>query len=99
MMDVANYNPSTKFDIIIADPPYDRFEPDEIMHLSRNLTSDGIFVNLTPTNKHELNQQSIGILIVPSGILTESQKLCVKSGKCGKHSNNNLFSHNVNTFC
>lgn len=41
---VANYNPETTFDIIVADPPYDDFKPDELADVSSWLKNGGVFI-------------------------------------------------------
>ena len=41
---VSSFTPDEKFDLIIADPPYDGFKIDEIEYLGGFLTDDGILV-------------------------------------------------------
>lgn len=42
--DVADFISAGFFDIIIADPPYDKFATEEIVHLAQFLKQNGIFV-------------------------------------------------------
>lgn len=42
--DVRKYVPDEKFDIIIADPPYDKFRSEDFLHLAEYLTDGGVFV-------------------------------------------------------
>ena len=42
--EVKKYVATEKFDIIIADPPYDKFELDDILHLTQFLKQEGILV-------------------------------------------------------
>ena len=60
MMDVANYVSSEKFDVILVDPPYDKFLTGEMEHLSRNLKDSGVLVISHPNETPELpNLESI----------------------------------------
>lgn len=42
--DTENFNTSQKFDLIIADPPYDHFDIKKIQSLTKHLKNDGILV-------------------------------------------------------
>ena len=42
--EVGDYSSENDFDLIIADPPYDRFEIDEVAHLVESLRVKGLFV-------------------------------------------------------
>ncbi|MBR3228882.1 16S rRNA (guanine(966)-N(2))-methyltransferase RsmD [Candidatus Saccharibacteria bacterium] len=46
---VENYTTDQKFDLILADPPYDNFKKDTIAHLTKYLKNDGILVLSHPT--------------------------------------------------
>ena len=52
--DVANFISSTIFDIIIADPPYDKFIAGEIRYLVQFLKLDGVLVLSHPNEAPEL---------------------------------------------
>lgn len=52
--DVANFQPKEKFDLILADPPYDKFDADKIKDLVKFLTSGGILVLSHPGEAPEI---------------------------------------------
>lgn len=41
---VVNFTTDKRFDLIVADPPYDRFEPSEVARLGQFIKSGGILV-------------------------------------------------------
>ncbi len=45
---VDTFEPEEKFDLIFADPPYNKFEKSQIEHLARFLSSDGTLVLSSP---------------------------------------------------
>lgn len=45
---VDAFEPEEKFDLIFADPPYNKFEKSQIEHLARFLSSDGTLVLSSP---------------------------------------------------
>ena len=51
--DIEKYTAAKPFDLIIADPPYDHFEPAQIQTLVSLLTADGILVLSHPGNAPE----------------------------------------------
>ena len=50
---VVDFAGSVSFDIVIADPPYDKFEAAEIQHLSNFLKREGVLVLSHPENAPE----------------------------------------------
>lgn len=52
--DVKDFLPTEKFDIIIADPPYDDFNLDSIENLAKFLKEDGVFVLSHPGDTPEI---------------------------------------------
>ena len=52
-MKVENYIDGEKFDLILADPPYDNFKIDAVKHLINYLRDDGIFVLSHPSEIKE----------------------------------------------
>lgn len=53
--DAEKYTATEPFDVIIADPPYDHFEPAQIQALISLLKADGILVLSHPNDAPELN--------------------------------------------
>ena len=53
--DAGNFESNELFNIIIADPPYDKFEAQSIIHLTRFLEDDGILVVSHPQSELELD--------------------------------------------
>lgn len=51
--DVKNFLPTNEFDIIIADPPYDNFNIQDIETLAKFLKKDGVFVLSHPNDAPE----------------------------------------------
>lgn len=54
VMDVADYISSEKFDVILVDPPYDKFLQGEMTHLSHNLNDSGVLVLSHPGEAPDL---------------------------------------------
>ena len=52
--DVSNYMTDDKFDVILADPPYDKFETEGIVHLVQFLRKDGVLILSHPEEAPEL---------------------------------------------
>ena len=52
--DVANFQPKEKFDLILADPPYDKFDADKIKDLVKFLANGGILVLSHPGETPEM---------------------------------------------
>ncbi len=52
--DVVNFTTDTPFDVILADPPYDRFEISEVKHLLQFIKSGGLLVLSHPGEVPEL---------------------------------------------
>ena len=42
--DIKNFEPKEMFDIIIADPPYDNFNLNDVIYLTKYLKNGGVFV-------------------------------------------------------
>ena len=72
--DVAKYKPSQKFDLILADPPYDKFDIKQIGYLSPLLVKGGILVlshpgeapdlpQMTPEKSHKYAGATISIFV------------------------------------
>ena len=53
--DVAKYNTEERFDIIIADPPYDKFDVNSILPLVRLLKKSGVLVLSHPSDAPEIS--------------------------------------------
>lgn len=51
---VVNFTTNEKFDVVLADPPYDDFNLDEMKHLSQYLQGDGVLVLSHPDEAPEL---------------------------------------------
>ena len=47
--DAANYSTNFKYDLILADPPYDNFKKDTITNLTKYLKDDGMLILSHPT--------------------------------------------------
>jgi 16S rRNA (guanine966-N2)-methyltransferase len=56
---VSQLESKRKFDLILADPPYDKFILDDIQHLVQFLTNDGVFVLSHPGDAPELQGLSL----------------------------------------
>ncbi len=54
IMDVKNFTTKGKFDLIIADPPYDNFNLTDFSNLASLLTDDGIFILSHPKEAPEI---------------------------------------------
>lgn len=54
--DVVNFTTSIKFDVILADPPYDDFDLSKIEQLGQFLKQGGILVLSHPQNTAELSK-------------------------------------------
>ncbi len=52
--DASKFSSEEKFDVILADPPYDDFAPGEISLIAKNLAKDGILVLSHPSEAPEL---------------------------------------------
>lgn len=52
--DVVNFTTGIKFDLILADPPYDKFDINEVKHLLQFLQIEGIFVLSHPGETPDL---------------------------------------------
>ena len=52
--DVADYAPTEKFNVIMADPPYDAFDLLKVEHLAQFLADGGIFALSHPDDAPEL---------------------------------------------
>ena len=52
--DVVNFTTDIKFDLILADPPYDKFDINEVKHLLQFLQIEGIFVLSHPGETPDL---------------------------------------------
>ena len=53
--DIKDFNPTMKFDIIIADPPYDNFDLTNVLCLEKFLKNDGGLVLSHPDRIVEIN--------------------------------------------
>lgn len=42
--DAGKFETDKDFDIILADPPYDKFKIEDILHLTKFLKNDGVFI-------------------------------------------------------
>lgn len=54
-IDVTDFTTAEKFDLILADPPYDDYKIQEVTHLLQFLQEDGIFVLSHPEEAPELS--------------------------------------------
>ena len=52
--DVVNFTTRNKYDLILADPPYDKFDINEVKHLSHYLQRKGILVLSHPGEAPDL---------------------------------------------
>ncbi len=53
--DIANFSPDKHFDIIIADPPYDKYDINSFIHLPNYLAEGGIFVLSHPGDTPDID--------------------------------------------
>ena len=52
--DVVNFTTDNKFDLILADPPYDKFDINEVKHLLKFLRGGGVLVLSHPKEAPDL---------------------------------------------
>lgn len=62
--DAGKFETEADFDIIIADPPYDKFKIEDILHLTKFLENDGVFILSHPGDTP----------VIPDLKLTKSRK-------------------------
>ena len=53
-LDISNYTSDTRFDVILADPPYDSFNPAVVQKLVKLLSGEGILVLSHPGEAPEI---------------------------------------------
>ena len=52
--DVVNFTPDNEFDLVLADPPYDKFDINEVKHLLKFLRGGGVLVLSHPKEAPDL---------------------------------------------
>jgi 16S rRNA (guanine966-N2)-methyltransferase len=57
--DVKNLDLTERFDMVIADPPYDNFKVEDIANLAEFLNNDGVFVLSHPGEAPEITNLSL----------------------------------------
>ena len=62
--DAGKFGTDKDFDIILADPPYDKFNLEEVLHLTKFLKNDGVFILSHPGDTP----------VIPDLKLTKSRK-------------------------
>ena len=61
-MDAAKYEPKESFDLILVDPPYDKFNTESLPNLANLIAKDGIFVLSHPGTSPEIE----GLILLDS---------------------------------